>query len=793
MIKRLACLMLCLFLVAPHVAAQDAPPSPLVSAHLPDHRTVSGVYLGHGLILTNWHPWTLDGAAYTADDPPLSPSRQLLRYDDDKATDPGENLLNLALCGSVWTPLAESDSACTPYATIAGTTFTANDGEPVPLDHLIYASRRYDIAIFAVDALTAETRGFVPTRLSMLIPTTDTSLQPGQPQLLPAADQLTGPWRVPSLILNTTKSLSPGTPVFDPATGHLIGLAWRAGDDQTTWITPAAAWIHDLFAANDEMQNDALTAVLSEAATTPVMGASSLDDPLIPGTGNGGIDVLHYDLHLDFDLPNGTLQGQTVLDIRATNHQLATFSLDAIGLTVTDVNINGTQVAFVAKDTKLIIQLPKSVDYGTTFEVSITYSAAPQPYTSPYMPYFSIGMIMRGDQVYTLNEPDAARTWFPCNDHPSDRATYDFYLRTASTAIAYGQLVETTPNDDGTQTYHYAMSAPMATYLVEVAVGDYAALDEPTSNGVIIRHYVYPDRQEDGRAVFSYTGETLSILADLFGPYPFDTYGHIVAPEAGMALETQTLTLMPDSVLDATEEEMFALIAHELAHQWYGNTVTPATWADIWLNEGFATYAEWLAEEQRYGFESAQASRTLAEQALLSDSRTTPLLLPAPAETFGTVTYKQGAWLLHMLRDEIGDDAFFELLRRYVDTYRDRPAGSLDFWRMAEEVSGQDLSWFFDQWLLQGGMPRYTLYWSATTSGADVLLCGITPYRLDLPLRFVSAAGQPSTVNLEIRDTPASASVPLDFAPADLSVDPAQAILAQVQVQPIAALPAACP
>jgi hypothetical protein len=788
-----------------------------------DHAPASfGVYLGHGLALTNWHPWTLDGQSYTAEESPLSPSRQVPRYDDDGVVDPGERLLSMADCGGTWTARVGAAPSCVPFARTDGAGFIFPLAEdqpesvPVPVERLVYASRRYDIALFAVDAGVVEARGVRPARLSMVLTRADqpvsvayqvpdqpaavvpATLQGGAPALLPSADAFTlgGPWRVPSLVMEVSDPLPGGSPVFDQASGDLVGLAWRSGDDPSqTWVTPATVWFHDLYAANDAIQSDALVAVLHDSAVGPVDGPPTLDDPLAPGLGNGGIDVEHYALDLDFDMRQKTISGTATLAIRATYHKLRRFSLDAYGLQVDQVTIDGAAVSFATGEQKLVIALPEPMDYGTRFKVAIRYHATPQPYRSRYLPYFGLGMVFQDGRVSVLNEPDAAHSWFPCNDHPADRATYDFYLRVPAPldAVANGHLLGTTPHEDGTQTFHWQIAYPLATYLIAVAVADYAAIDDQAPDGIPLRHYVYPDKVEAGREAFRTTGEALAQLEALFGPYPYDTYGHVVVPRGGLALETETITTMPDSLLGSAGSDVAPLIVHELAHQWFGDTVTVGTWIDIWLNEGFATYAEWLDDEFGSGPDAAQAARTVSEQRLISGSRATPLMAPAAAELFDTTSYEKGAWLLDMLRRQIGDEAFFKLLRAYAATFRDRPADSLDFWQLAEEVSGQDLGWFFEQWLMQGDLPRYTLYWSGRDLGADVLLCAAQPeqYRLDLPLRFRSQSHAGDAV-LTVDGAEARASFPLDFMPAEVIPDPDQTVLAQVQVQPIAALPDRC-
>ncbi len=827
MLKRIAFIALCLIApLAPQATRAQTSPAPvsaLAAIVLPGVKTppsAFGVYLGNGLVLTNWHPWTLDGRGYTADQPGLSPSRQAPGYDADGVTDPGEAVLDAADCAGTWTPAAQADATCTPFAWFAGAGFTFPgaehaSGDPVPITELVYASRAYDLAIFAVDAAAVEAQGVQAASLSLIptgvnfaalavSPTTDqaaaltpVTIATGTPTLLPQTGYaLAGPWRVPSLAADQP-TLPAGAPIFDAESGELIGLVWRSGGSKTqaeSWISPAAAWGSDLFGAAAEIDHPGLNAVLSAARTAPTDALPTLDDPLAPGLGNAGIDVQHYALDLAFDMEHNTLSGSATLQVRATVPQLATFSLDAVGLDVTRIAIDDSDVPFVVKEQKVIIQLPAPVAYGTRFEVAITYQAAPQPLTSRYMPYFQIGMFFAGGRVSTLNEPDGARTWFPCNDHPSDRAAYTMHLRVPAplTAVGNGTLAGTTDHGDGTRTFEWEMPEPMATYLVTLAVADYTAVEEQSPAGIPITNYVYTDRAAAGQTVFSYTGTALALLQDQFGPYPFTSYGHVVVPSVGMALETQSMTTMPDTVLDGTEEDLFTLMVHELAHQWFGDTVTPKWWIDIWLNEGFATYAEWLGREQRYGPESALAARDYSERQLIADQRTTPLAAPEAGEMFGTASYDKGAWVLHMLREQIGDDAFFALLRRYVETFRDRPATTVDFWRLAEEVSGQDLAWFFEQWLMQGGIPRYTLYWTTATAGVnvDVLLCADqpAPYRLDLPLRF-----NDSDVLLTVDGAETRAAFSTSTPPTTLSADPDQAVLAQVLVQPIAELPAACP
>lgn len=810
----------------PATRAQSVPLTSLAAVVFPGTKSAPaffGVYVGQGLIVTNWHPWTLDGRYQAAAESPLSPSRQVALYDDDGIDDPGEYLLAMAVCDGVWQPIAAeiaADPGCTPFGRFAEAGFifpgvgeTVED-ELLPVGRLLYANRAFDIAVFEVDQAGVEARGVTPVRLSMVRPVSGAPVVvPDQAAQLVAtmvsADttallpELTGrgwgtPWQVMSLTIAAPQGLPDGAPVLDKLSGNLMGLVWRADENGERWITPVMQWIHALFAANESLQHAGLAAVLADTALDVVDGELTLHDPLMPGLGNGGIDVQHVTLDLAFDLDTHMLAGTATLDIRATVHQLGVFALDAAGLTIDRVLVDGVEAGFVAKSEKLQIQAGVNpLPYGQVFQVVIDYHASPQPFRSAYMPGFDIGLFWGEQTVSTLDQPDGAHTWFPINDHPSDRATYEFRLRVAEplTAVANGQLIETLAHDDGTRTFVWRMDQSMASYLTVVAIADYAAIADQAADGTPITHYVYRDQALLGKDLFSYTDEALIDLEQWFGPYPYATYGHVVAPVQGMALETQTMTTMPDSIMGWTELEVFELMVHELAHQWFGDTVTPGVWSDIWLNEGFARFAQWLMLAERFGADAALAGRTSAETRLISDGRRTPLFDPLPEETFGVATYDKGGWVLHMLRVELGDAVFFDLLRTYTATFADRPATTLDFWQLAERLSGRDLGAFFTQWVLQAdGIPNLRLYWTETDSGVDMRLCPAESeyYQLRVPVRMMGETNWRDEV-LTLDDVSGvTASFTLDFVPREVIADPAQNLLAQIQVQPIAVLPEGC-
>jgi len=306
-------------------------------------------------------------------------------------------------------------------------------------------------------------------------------------------------------------------------------------------------------------------------------------------------------------------------------------------------------------------------------------------------------------------EPDGGRSWLPLNDHPSDKATYGFRITVPEPLIAAanGTLVERI-TDLGWSTWIWESPHPMASYLATVVIGELAIVeDQPatTASGVAIRNVLPPDLADSPPAALSSQGEMIAFFETVFGPYPFETYGIAVVDGFEAALENQTLSIFGRSFVDSSQFFETVLV-HELAHQWFGNSVTPADWGDVWLNEGFATYAEWLWLEHTRG-EAAYASTVAGErnQVALAPDLGPPGNPPAN-DLFNASVYIRGGLVLHALRSEIGDDDFFATLRQYAANHRYANASTEEFVQVAESVSGQDLDALFNDWLLAAEVPE---------------------------------------------------------------------------------------
>ncbi len=434
-------------------------------------------------------------------------------------------------------------------------------------------------------------------------------------------------------------------------------------------------------------------------------------DPYFPGLGNPGYDAQHYTIQAKVDVQDNQLEVKSKMEAVATQ-ELPSFNLDFQGFAISDVKVNGQPAQFDRQGRELIISPQAPVPQGQSFEVDVAYAGRPEPYHSPYAP-IPLGWNHRNDSTYVLGEPDGASAWFPVNDHPQDKATYSFEVTVPKpyVAAANGRLVETRPGYDEikgveTNTYKFETREPMASYLATVTVGELTSQEDFSRSGVPIRHYFPVDLAREASHDFGRTAEMLDFFSEKFGPYPFETYGGAVidASVGGAALETQTMPIFERGMVTG-DRRMETVLVHELAHQWFGNSVSVKNWKDIWLNEGFATYAQWLWLEKDQGSNALERQVQRVHRSLSWNQDGPPISDPGPHELFSGNVYMRGGVTMHALRKTIGDEAFFGTLRTYTERFRDKNASTEDFIAVASEVSGQDLNPFFDRWVRQTALP----------------------------------------------------------------------------------------
>jgi aminopeptidase N len=448
----------------------------------------------------------------------------------------------------------------------------------------------------------------------------------------------------------------------------------------------------------------------------PLPGATGLGDSYYPQAGNGGYDVTSYEIVLTIDPAAGTIAGSTTLEAVALL-ALDSFSLDYAGPQVSGVMVGEAPAGFRREEEELIVTCPERLAPGQTITVEVAYAGVPGTLErgQPYL----MGWQQKGDASYTLDEPLGAATWFPANDHPSDKATYTFRLTVPQpyVAAANGVLVDTEERG-ADRTFVWEMRQPLASYLAAVSVDEYVIARSTAPNGVPIRDFFAAELADRARAAFSRTGEVLAFYADLFGPYPFEEYGAVVPSiDTDAAMENQTLSLFGRDILERRMSDPVVgaiYLSHELAHQWFGNSVTITRWQDIWLNEGFATYASWLWLEHDRG---PAALAAIVEESLqmLRGKDHDPPGDPGTDELFGVSSYRRGALTLHALRLIVGDDIFFEILREWASRYQYGNATTQDFIALAQEkarvgapggsVAPDTLTGLFDAWLYRDSLP----------------------------------------------------------------------------------------
>ncbi|MFZ5917588.1 MAG: M1 family metallopeptidase [Chloroflexota bacterium] len=512
-------------------------------------------------------------------------------------------------------------------------------------------------------------------------------------------------------------------------------------------------------------------------------GGQSIGDARAPELGNTGYDVQSYLLALTVEPDEQSIHGTTTIEAVATLAHLGRLSLDFIGLEIEHLTVDGVEAPFQRHDNKLIVDLPRPLGLGETFYIAVTYGGQPQLWPSPYLSFIPLGLHFTQDAIYAMAEPDGARTWFPCNDHPRDKALFRYEITVPQGyVVAANGLPQATIDGESTTTFWWQHGSPMATYLATIAVGHFQIIEGTAASGIPLWHYVPAELLAPAQELLGRTGEMIGFLESFFGPYPFESYGHAVVPMNGVSMETQTLTLLDAGVVSSGAEWV---MVHELAHQWFGDSVGPASWSDIWLNEGFAVYASWLwaeahsPDDLRWQLDAAEAQAPNADPG-------EPLADPSADQLFGFNSYIKGAWVLRMLQHQIGDELFFDVLRAYHERFEGGVASTDDLKTIVEEISGQELDWFFEQWVYGTGMPELIVNWQQLPDNTlSVQICQRQPAPFLFPLSLLStdqsANSAVETIVVDQVDERFSWSLP--FAAQSVQVDPQQHLLAQVTVQ----------
>jgi aminopeptidase N len=455
----------------------------------------------------------------------------------------------------------------------------------------------------------------------------------------------------------------------------------------------------------------AITAVIVPEEAVGVeasAGTSGVGDSLYPGFGNGGYDVVHYTLDIVVnDVATSNLSASTTIEASALQ-DLRSFNLDFVGFIINGITVNGEPADYYRKGQEVTITPLKPLVDGQPFTVVIKYMGSPEEMQSVALPV-QTGWVTVDGGSFVLSEPDGSASFYPVNDHPRDKATYTFRVTVPNPleVAANGMLIETLEKGDKT-TFVFETRDPMASYLATINIDEFDVENMQSDNGIPIRNYYSTELPAEVRKPFARQGEMLDYFSEVYGQYPFEVYGSMVMnTEFESALENQTLSIYGIDMIDYEDVEGTELtVAHELSHQWFGDSVSVADWSDIWLNEGFATYAEGLWIEHLNGREALD-DWVKSQYADVVDNQA---YYPAPGkppadDLFNGGVYVWGGLTLHALRLEVGDEIFFEILKTYFERYKNGNAATDDFIAVAEDVSGKELTEFFNTWLYNKEIP----------------------------------------------------------------------------------------
>jgi aminopeptidase N len=427
-------------------------------------------------------------------------------------------------------------------------------------------------------------------------------------------------------------------------------------------------------------------------------------DPYLPGTGNFGYRVSRYELDLEYKVAINRLSGSASITA-VTLAALRTFTLDLTdALRVTKVAVNGRRPArFSCAHNKLRVELSSALPAGAALVVEVRYGGTPEPIETLWG---DVGFEELTNGALVAGQPNGASSWFPCDDHPSSKASYRIQISTDSPyrAIANGELISRRARA-GHTVWTYEQPEPTSTYLITLQIGMYD-MHKLAKSPVPMQAALPARLRRNFDHDFGRQPQMMKVFEKLFGPYPLASGYTVVVTDDDLEipLEAQGISIFGANHCNGTRRSE-RLIAHELAHQWFGNSVTVRRWRDIWLHEGFACYAEWLWSEDSGGHSADHWAHhyhsrlaELPQDLLLSD--------PGPKDMFDDRVYKRGALTLHVVRTRIGDEKFFGLLQDWTARHRHSTAFTDDFTGLAANYATESLRPLWDAWLYAEDLPE---------------------------------------------------------------------------------------
>ncbi len=510
---------------------------------------------------------------------------------------------------------------------------------------------------------------------------------------------------------------------------------------------------------------------------------------------NKNIDVKHYVFNLSLSDADNEITGTTLVTVSFKEAGMKNFRLDFInkttarkdkGMMVDAVSINNTAVGYTHENDELIISLPAPSTKNQTITFTIQYHGVP-------FDGLRIGATKLGDRsFFNENWPNRGRHWLPIVDHPHDKATSEFIVKAPShyKVVSNGLLLEESELGNNTRLTHWKQSVPVSSWLFVLGVADFAVKYVDEFKGKSIQTWVYAKNREAGFYDFDEpTKKVLEFYSNYVGPYTYEKLANIQTPSVNGGMETSSAIFYgEDLVTGKRDERTRNVVIHEIAHQWFGNAVTETTWDDAWLSEGFATFFTLLFIENEYGKEEYTKGIIKARKTVYDLSAKMPAFSIVSERTAekeqvtSGITYQKGAWVLHMLRNLIGENNFKKGIQNYYAKYFNANTSTDEFRAEMEKAAGKDLKLFFKQWLYQPINPTINASWTYNTStkNLNVHLNQAQQFLYNVPVEigyYKKGSTTPTILTMNLKDKDQVFSFPLASSPEKLELDPRNVLL----------------
>jgi len=510
---------------------------------------------------------------------------------------------------------------------------------------------------------------------------------------------------------------------------------------------------------------------------------------------NTGIDVTHYAFALELQDRDDRIAGTAAIDVRFTRDGEMSLRFDLVGtvgatgkgMTVDSVSTGGARLPYTHRDNVLTVTLPRPSTRGQRLRVEVVYAGEPAS-------GLKIANNKHGDRTFfSDNWPDRARHWLPTVDHPYDKATAEMIVTAPAhyQVVSNGLLAEQTDLPGGRRRTHWRQSVPIVPWLYVLGVARFAVQHVDTFQGKAIQTWVYAQDRDKGFYDFAVpTRAALEYYSDKVGPFAYEKLANVQSNSVSGGMEAASAIFYSESsVVGDRNERWRNVVIHEIAHQWFGNAVTESDWDDVWLSEGFATYFTLLFIEHQYGRDEFLRGLASSRERVLAFDKTQPdyrvvhdNLADMAKVTTGQI-YQKGAWILHMLRGVVGDEAFWTGIRSYYQAHMNGHATTADFRGAMESASGRDLRQFFDQWLTRGGLVRLAGDWQHD-AGAGMVTIRLTQtdrarlFAMPLQVAIYQAGNPVATIaTVEVSGATHEFRLPASARPERVVLDPNQLVL----------------